>query len=454
MEDPDSASLFLYVCLFILQAIVQAFSINVLFGILVMIVLLACSAMISGSEISYFSLNPSQLKDIQESPSKSNKRIMYLLGNPKKLLATILIANNFINVAIVILSVYVTKEMFDLINYPVLAFVIQVIVVTFLILLFGEILPQMYATKNAVRFATIMTSPLQFLIRLFYPLSAILVKSTSFIDKRLAGKGINISISDLSDAIELTSDENTPEEEKKMLKGIVKFGDIDVKEIMKSRVDVVTIEMNTGFNELLKIIIDSGYSRIPVYEESFDKVRGILYVKDLLPHLDKKEGYDWHRLIRDAFFVPENKKISDLLREFQERKIHMAIIVDEYGGTSGIITLEDIIEEIVGEITDEFDIVEDEISYSKIDENNYIFEGKTTINDFCKIIEIEDDIFDDVKGESDSLAGLILELEGEIPKKGTCIFHRNFEFKILASDDRRIQRIKISVKPDDGNNEA
>ena len=454
MEDPDSASLFLYVCLFILQAIVQAFSINVLFGILVMIVLLACSAMISGSEISYFSLNLSQLKDIQESPSKSNKRIMYLLGNPKKLLATILIANNFINVAIVILSVYVTKEMFDLINYPVLAFVIQVIVVTFLILLFGEILPQMYATKNAVRFATIMTSPLQFLIRLFYPLSAILVKSTSFIDKRLAGKGINISISDLSDAIELTSDENTPEEEKKMLKGIVKFGDIDVKEIMKSRVDVVTIEMNTGFNELLKIIIDSGYSRIPVYEESFDKVRGILYVKDLLPHLDKKEGYDWHRLIRDAFFVPENKKISDLLREFQERKIHMAIIVDEYGGTSGIITLEDIIEEIVGEITDEFDIVEDEISYSKIDENNYIFEGKTTINDFCKIIEIEDDIFDDVKGESDSLAGLILELEGEIPKKGTCIFHRNFEFKILASDDRRIQRIKISVKPDDGNNEA
>jgi gliding motility-associated protein GldE len=419
-----------------------------------MIVLLACSAMISGSEIAYFSLNPSQLKDIQESPSKSNKRIMYLLGNPKRLLATILIANNFINVAIVILSVYVTKEMFDLINYPVLAFVIQVIVVTFLILLFGEILPKMYATKNAVGFATIMTSPLQFLIRLFYPLSAILVKSTSFIDKRLAGKGINISISDLSDAIELTSDENTPEEEKKMLKGIVKFGDIDVKEIMKSRVDVVAIEMNTGFNELLKIIIDSGYSRIPVYEESFDKVRGILYVKDLLPHLDIKEGYDWHRLIRDAFFVPENKKISDLLREFQERKIHMAIIVDEYGGTSGIITLEDIIEEIVGEITDEFDIVEDEISYSKIDENNYIFEGKTTINDFCKIIEIEDDIFDDVKGESDSLAGLILELEGEIPEKGTCIFHRNFEFKILASDDRRIQRIKVSVKPDDGNNEA
>ncbi len=454
MEDPDSASLFLYACLFILQAIVQAFSINVLFSLLVMIVLLACSAMISGSEIAYFSLNPSQLKDIQESPSKSNKLIMYLLGNSKRLLATILIANNFINVAIVILSVYVTKELFDLIYYPVLAFVIQVIVVTFLILLFGEILPKMYATKNAVRFATIMTSPLRFLIRLFYPLSSILVKSTSFIDKRLAGKGINISISDLSDAIELTSDENTPEEEKKMLKGIVKFGDIDVKEIMKSRVDVVAIEMNTGFNELLKIIIDSGYSRIPVYEESFDKVRGILYVKDLLPHLDKKEGYDWHRLIRDAFFVPENKKISDLLREFQERKIHMAIIVDEYGGTSGIITLEDIIEEIVGEITDEFDIVEDEISYSKIDENNYIFEGKTTINDFCKIIGIEDDIFDDVKGESDSLAGLILELEGEIPEKGTCISHRNFEFKILASDDRRIQRIKVSVNPDDSNNEA
>ncbi|MEA3478981.1 MAG: gliding motility-associated protein GldE [Bacteroidota bacterium] len=432
-----------------MHGIFKAFTVSVLPGLAAMILLLFFSAMISGSEVAFFSLNPAQLKDIQETSSRKNRLILYLLNRPKRLLATILISNNFINVAIVVLSVFITSEILDLISYPLLAFLIQVIIVTAMILLFGEIVPKMYAATRAIHFARAMASPLNIIIKVFYPLSSVLIRSTSFIDKRLAGTGPDISISDLSDAIEITSDESTPEDEKKILKGIVKFGDIEVCEIMKSRVDVEAVEMNDGFDEIMTKIIRSGFSRIPVYEESFDKIQGILYVKDLLPHLDEKEDFKWNALIRDAFFVPENKKISVLLKEFQEKKIHMAIIVDEYGGTSGLVTLEDIIEEIVGDITDEFDSHEDEVDYTRIDEHNFIFEGKTTINDFCKIINIEDEIFDRVKGDSDSLAGLILELEGKIPKRNACISYLNFDFTILEADDRRIQRIKVSIKPDE-----
>jgi gliding motility-associated protein GldE len=416
-----------------------------------MVILLFFSAMISGSEVAFFSLNPSQLKDIEESSSRSSRTILDLLGKPKRLLATILISNNFINVAIVVLSVFITNDLINQVQYPLLAFIVQVVVVTALILLFGEIIPKMYAANRAVNFASYMALPINGLSKFFYPLSSILVRSTSFIDRRLANKGADISISDLSDAIDITSDETTPEDEKKILKGIVKFGDIEVSEIMKSRVDAVAIEMNEPFSDIMEKILSSGFSRIPVYEETFDQIKGILYVKDLLPHLDEKKGFQWNSLIREAFFVPENKKISALLKEFQEKKIHMAIIVDEYGGTSGLVTLEDIIEEIVGDITDEFDSHDEEVDYKRIDDHNFVFEGKTTINDFCKILGIEDSIFDEVKGDSDSLAGLILEMEGKIPEKQTVVSYRDFDFMVKEADDRRIQRIKVTIKTEQEN---
>ena len=276
-------------------------------------------------------------------------------------------------------------------------------------------------------------------------MSSLLVKSSSIIDKRLKRKKHDISISELSNVIEITSDENTPKQEKNILKGIVKFGDIDVKEIMKSRVDVIAVENTTSFKKLLAIIIDAGYSRIPVYNDSFDNVTGVLYIKDLLPHMDKADSFDWNTLLRPAFFIPENKKINDLLKEFQDMKIHLAIVVDEYGGTSGIVTLEDIIEEIVGEINDEFDVESEMVNYTKIDDNNYLFDGKTSIQDFYKILNIVENIFDDVKGESESLAGLILELEGKIPEKNSIIKIKNFTFKIDAVDNRRIKRIKTTI---------
>ena len=401
--------------------------------------------MISGSEIAFFSLSPSDNLELKTMEVKKSKIVSMLLEKPKTLLATILVANNFINVSIVILSTYITREIFDLSMNPLLAFLIQVIIITALILLFGETIPKMYATRNPLSFAKMMAKVLMFLMWFLHPITRLLVKSTNIFDKRLAKKNLNITKSDLTDAIEITSDETTPEDERKILQGIVKFGDIDVTEIMKSRLDVVAVEKNIQFDELLKIIIESGYSRIPVYSESFDNVDGILYVKDLLPHLNNANDFKWDDLIRDAFFVPENKKINDLLKEFQETKIHLAVIVDEYGGTSGIVTLEDIIEEIVGEISDEFDNIEDEVEFTRIDDNNFIFEGKTLINDFCKIISIENDVFDKVKGESETLAGLILEMEGKIPDKNHQINFSNFIFEIIAVDERRIQKIKVTI---------
>jgi gliding motility-associated protein GldE len=351
----------------------------------------------------------------------------------------------------VILSTYIAALWFNLASFPILAFLVQVIVITALILLLGEILPKMYASVYPVRFAKNMSGVLKSLIRVFYPFSSLLVNSTSFLDKRIARKSHIISRSELSDAIEITAGESTTEEGKKILQGIVKFGDIEVKEIMRSRVDVVALDMQASYKEVMDVIVKSGFSRIPVYTDNFDNIKGILYVKDLLPHLDKDTHYKWEKLIREAFFVPENKKINDLLQEFQERKIHLAIIVDEYGGTSGIITLEDVLEEIVGEITDESDSGTEEFVYEKIDEHTYIFEGKTTINDFCKIIEIDDDIFDEGKGESDSLAGLILELEGKIPEQGDETSFMNYIFKIIEVDLKRIKRIRVTIteEPDE-----
>jgi gliding motility-associated protein GldE len=421
-------------------------SLGVIGGIFSVFVLLVGSAMASGAEVAFFSLGPHQLHELRLKEDKADHAVLRLLEMPKRLLATLLITNNFFNVAIVILSTFVTNSLFDFGEFPYwLAFLIQVVVVTSLILLLGEVMPKVYATRNSIRLARFLASPVHVAVRIFYPLSSILIHSTNLIDKRISHKAYNVSISELSDAIELTSGNNTPEEERKILQGIVKFGDIEVKEIMKSRVDVTAVDIETNFRDLLKIIIEAGYSRIPAYEDSFDQVRGILYIKDLLPHLNREDDFNWTALLKDAFFVPENKKINDLLQEFQEKKIHMAVVADEYGGTSGIITLEDIIEEIVGEISDEHDEPVGEFEFTKLDDENFIFEGKTSLNDLCKILEIEDDIFDQVRGDADSIAGLLLELMQKMPERGEKVLYRQFSFTVKAVDKRRIKRVMVTL---------
>jgi putative hemolysin len=436
-----------YGLLIILSSAFNPFTLEIFLSLAAMVVLLFFSALISGSEVAFFSVSPSQLNELRTGKTGRDKVIIGLLEKPRKLLATILIANNFVNVAIVILSTFITREVFNFNEFPVwAAFLIQVVVVTALILLSGEILPKIYATQKNIGFSRFMALPMIFLVRVFYPLSLMLVRSTNLIDKKLKRKSSNITMSELSDAIELTSDETTREEERKILKGIIKFTDLDVREIMRARLDVVAVDMKTGFRELLMTITESGFSRIPVYEESFDNIRGILYIKDLLSHLDKGDDFEWQKLLRDAFFVPENKRINDLLQEFQEKKIHMAIVVDEYGGTSGIVTLEDIIEEIVGEIDDEHDVSTEEEFYKKLDENRFLFKAKTSLNDFCKIIGIEDKIFDDVKGESDTIAGLILEILGKIPGPGENVHYGQFTFTIKSVDNRRIKELIVEVK--------
>jgi len=428
-----------------LISITDSFTPGIIIGIIIVLLLFIVSALISGSEIAFFSLTPSQIQSIKTNESTYNKLVIKLLESPKRLLATILITNNLVNVSIVILSAYILRGFLNLSSNPVLGFVLEVIVITALILLFGEIMPKIYATQKAEEFASFMATPLNFLAKLLSPFSVILVRSTSIIDKRMAKKSLNITMSDLSEAIEITSGESIPEEETNILKGIVKFADIEVSEVMKSRVDITAIDSGSSFRELVQTVVSSGYSRIPVYEETFDNILGILYVKDLLPYLGEEKEFDWQQLLHQAFFVPENKKISDLLKEFQEKKIHLAIVVDEYGGTSGIVTLEDIIEEIIGEISDEYDMPGDDVVYKKINDSNYIFEGKTSLNDFCKIVGVDDKIFDEVKGEFDTLAGLLLEIQGEIPALNTTVKFNRFEFKIIQVDDRRIKRIQVKI---------
>jgi gliding motility-associated protein GldE len=419
---------------------------NAVLGIAAILVLLVFSGLISGSEVAFFSLTQTQVEDIRKKKNSSSNSIITLLEKPKRLLATILIANNVVNIAIILISSMVFRELFDFSSSPIMGFVVQVILVTFILLVFGEVMPKVYSGQNPVKFASLMAAPLIFIRKAFWPISTLLVRSTNIIDDRLGKKRSNISMDDLSHALEITADNTTTEEDKKILRGIVNFGNIDAREIMRSRVDVVAVEISLPFPKLLNIILDAGYSRVPVYRESFDNVEGILYIKDLLPYLDKGDNFEWNKLLRLCFFVPESKKISDLLREFQEKKIHMAVVVDEYGGTSGIVTLEDILEEIVGEINDEFDV--DESIYSKIDANTYVFEGKTLLKDFCKITGADYSLFDDVKGEADTLAGLLLEIKQELPFKGERVRFRNFEFLVEGVDNRRIKRIKVIILPE------
>jgi gliding motility-associated protein GldE len=444
LEDPEP-----YTSILFLLSVLKPVEVPAVIGLVSLLILIIGSALISGSEVAYFSLNPNQLHDLKSEQSSISKMVIRHLEKSNYLLATILISNNFINVAIVILSTYLTGELFD---FEQLAWwvivLIQVVAVTSLILIFGEIMPKMLATQQPVRFARFMARPLEFLYRLFYQISTVLVKSTALIERRLSNrKNDNLTRDELSEAIEIAVEEGVDSvDEKQILKGIVKFGDIDTKEIMRSRVDVTAVDKDTTFTDLVKVIVDSGFSRIPVYEESFDNVLGILYVKDLLPHLTQEDDFEWVKLVRSAFFVPENKAINDLLKDFQNKKIHMAIVVDEYGGTSGIITLEDVLEEIVGEISDEFDQEEDAIDYEKVSSNKFLFEGKTTINDFCKLLKIDDRIFDDVKGESDTLAGLILESLGEIPTEGEIVKLSNFIFRVDRADTRRIIKVEVEIE--------
>jgi putative hemolysin len=424
-----------------LSVILLPITAGIIFGILFVVLLIVCSALVSGSEVAYFSLSPKDLKDLEDRNGKRPKLALDMLSKPERLLGTILITNNFINVGIVILSAFLMNSMLDFGNSKTLQFIVQVVVVTFFLLLFGEILPKLYANLYSIRFALYMAFPLRFFEKVFYPISSILIFSTSLVNKRLARKKQNISMDELSDALELTA--NDIQEEKNILEGIIKFGNIDVKEIMKSRIDVVSADISTSLDKLISIAVESGYSRIPIFNQTFDQVKGILYVKDLLPHLQKTKNFKWQSLIRPPYYVPENKKIDDLLNEFQSKKMHMAIVVDEYGGTNGIITLEDIIEEIVGEITDESD--EDEIFFEKLSNNEYLFDGKILLNDLYKIIEQDDEIFELVRGDADTLAGLILELKGDFPKMGETTSYRNFEFTIEAVDKRRIRQIRLNI---------
>jgi len=412
--------------------------------LLVIGLLLIASAAMSASEVALFSLNPTQLRDLKERGGSSGQRVLDLLAKPRRLLATILIANNFVNVGIVILSTVAVSALLEVERMPTyMVFIIQVLAVTFIILLIGEVLPKVYATANAMRVAQMMAGPLWVMRWVFKPISETLVRSTTFIEKRFKKRGTqSISVDALGHALELTQDASTTAEEQRILRGIVKFGNIEVHQVMRPRTEVVGFDKDIDFKQLLISIVDSGFSRVPVYEETLDRVVGVLNIKDVLPHLSK-ETFDWHSLLRDPYFVPEGKKLDDLLKEFQAEKVHLAVVVDEYGGTSGIITLEDVIEEIVGDITDEYD--DEDLIYSKLDDRTWVFEGKAPLPDVYRVLGVDGKLFEENKGDSGTLGGFILELTGRIPKKGERVDLQNYGFIVEASDNKRVRRVKVIV---------
>ncbi len=417
-----------------------------------LLILLICSALISGAEVAFFSLTPANFITENGKRSNAQKIVVKLLDKPKKLLATILVANNAINIAIVLLFANLTDEYFGRMDTTIFGIdfklIVEVGIITFLILLFGEILPKVYASRNNVKFSNFMAHPMNVLDTLFSPLSTPMRAATLFIHERLGKQKSYISIDQLSQALELTREEDTTKEEQKILKGIVSFGNTDTKQVMRPRMDIFALNQNLTFNDIIPGIIENGYSRIPVYKDNIDQVIGILYVKDLLPHLDER-NFNWTSLLRDPYFIPENKKLDDLLNEFKTKKIHLAIVVDEYGGTSGLISLEDIIEEIVGDISDEFD--DEDLIFSKLDDSNFVFEGKTPLKDFYKIIKIEDPTaFEENRGESETLAGFLLEISGGFPKKNEIITFLNYMFTVEVIDDKRIKQIKLSIEPVSG----
>lgn len=413
-------------------------------SIILLIVLLICSALISGAEVAIFSLTKTNINEGIENKSSQIQIISNLLDRPKKLLATILVANNFINIAIVLLFAYIGETLFNNISNTLTRFLLEVVSATFLILLFGEIIPKIYASRNSVQFSSFMARPLQVLDVLFSPISLPMRYVTMKIQNTFGKQKSNLSVDQLSQALELTNNDDTTQEEQKLLQGIVSFGNTDTKQVMRPRIDLFALDISTPFNTIISEIIENGYSRIPIYKENIDTIIGVLYVKDLLPHLNK-EDFKWTKLIRDPFFVPENKKLDDLMVEFQSKKVHLAVVVDEYGGTSGLVSLEDIIEEIVGDISDEYD--DEDLIYTKLDDNNYSFEGKTPLKDVFKILEIENDIedFEAKKGEAETLAGFVLEISGGFPRIGSKINFRNYVFTIEALERKRIKQIKLTL---------
>jgi len=421
-------------------------------GIIGLVILLIGSALISGAEVALFSLSKKDLDEAKKSKSKSFEIITELLKKPKKLLASILVANNFINIAIVILFASTTNNLFKEIDSEInlagfkvnLVFLVEVVLITFLILLLGEILPKVYANRNNLKFSRFMAYPLKFLDVIISPISIPMQKATLLIHRKLGNQKLTLNVEHLSQALKLTSEEDTTQEEQRILHGIVSFGNIDTKQVMRPRIDIFALDEATSYIEIVPEILKNGYSRIPVYKDSIDSVIGVLHVKDLLPHLQKKQ-FNWTELIRTPFFVPENKKLDDLMVEFREKKNHLAVVVDEYGGTSGIVSLEDVIEEIVGDITDEFD--DNDLTYSKLDANNFVFEGKTTLRDFYSIIKLDDvSVFEEKKGEAETLAGFVLEISNSFPKINNKINFKTYSFTVEAMSNKRIKQLKVTLK--------
>jgi gliding motility-associated protein GldE len=442
--DPEPPSLILFPLIFEIAQI---------FGIVALLILLLFSALISGAEVALFSLTPT---DFELDPAKRSKKqtiIIKLLDRPKKLLATILVANNTINIAIVILFESLSSVWFQNVqtslnlNYFTLdlVFFIKVGLATFLILLFGEILPKIYASRNKMKFSLFIAYPIKILDVLLSPISLPMRSVTLYIHQKFGKQKTNLSVDQLSQALELTSEDDTTMEEQKILQGIVSFGNTDTKQVMKPRMDIFALRDDLPYKDILPQIIEQGFSRIPVYKENIDTIIGILYVKDLIPYIDRKQ-FNWISLLREPFFVPENKKLDDLLNEFKEKRIHLAIVVDEYGGTCGVISLEDIIEEIVGDISDEFD--DEDLIFSKLDDHNFVFEGKTPLKDFYRVIKLEDNsIFEEEKGEAETLAGFLLEISRGFPKKGEVIIYHNYSFTVEIFENKRIKQIKLSITP-------
>ena len=421
---------------------VSAPSVGELVAIGLAVLLLFASGFVSASEIAFFSLSPSDLNDIENDNHPSDKHIRNLLDDSERLLATILISNNFVNVTIIMLCNFFFAGVIDFGTSVVLEFLVITVVLTFLLLLFGEIMPKIYSAQHTLKFSRMAAPVIVVLKKVFSPLSNMLVRSTVLVNKCVSKKNYNISVDELSQALELT-DKNEISEESNILEGVIRFGGETVKEVMTPRMDIVDLEIQAPFSEVMACVVENAYSRIPVYEDSIDNIKGILYIKDLLPYLKKGDDFQWQNLVRPAFFVPETKMIDDLLRDFQTNKIHIAIVVDEFGGTLGIVTMEDIIEEIVGEINDEYD--DEERTYVKLNDTTYVFEAKTLLSDFCKILKLDADEFEEVEGEADTLAGLLLEIKGEFPKLHEKLDFKNYHFEVLEKDARRILKIKVVV---------
>lgn len=424
------------------EVVIMSPSVGAIIALLMAMVLLLCSGFASASEIAFFSLSPTDISAVEEGKHASDDRILALRADSERLLATILITNNFVNVGIIMLLNYFFAEVIDFGGSDLLEFLFMTVLLTFLLLLFGEIMPKIYSAQHTLSFCRMVAPVLQIVERIFWPVSSLLMRSKKIASKVVQKENRTLSVDELEQALELT-DKKEIAEEQNMLEGIIRFGGEMAREVMTPRVDIVDLDIKTPYSEVLKCIVENNYSRIPVYSGSKDNIKGVLYIKDLLPHLNKPANFRWQSLMRPPFFVPETKMIDDLLRDFQTNKVHIAIVVDEFGGTSGIVTMEDIIEEIVGEINDEYD--EEEMPYVKVSANSFVFEAKVLLSDFYKIMKLDDETFDDVAGEADTLAGLLLEIKGEFPKLHEVITYRNFRFEIVEMDERRIVKVQVTV---------